>query len=354
MRKSWRRDGYRVAVIGAGAISPDHISGYQQHPAAKVAVVCDISAKRGREAAERFSIPELVADWRKVVGRADIDIVSIALPNHLHAPVALAALKAGKHVMLDKPMTTGAADAARLVAEARRRGVLLMVGMSHRFYPEVQTARQWIAAGRIGEPYHGKTSISIRRGIPRIGSWFTQRKFAGGGCLYDIGVHTLDRGLFLLGDFDAAAVSGQTFSKLGPRGLGNAGWGRSEIDPRKPFDVDDLAVALVKLRSGRTMLLETSWAAWQTEPLVNSAQIFGTKGGISVPPLKFVSATRTGHSVEDVDPAPALANTNRMVHFVDCLQGRAEALVKPGESLSVQRILDAIYRSAATGREVRL
>jgi predicted dehydrogenase len=211
-----------------------------------------------------------------------------------------------------------------------------------------------IAAGAIGRPYHGKTAISIRRGIPRIGSWFTQRKYAGGGCLYDIGVHALDRGLFLMDDFDAAAVSGQTHARLGPRGLGNGGWGRSEIDPRKPFDVDELAVALVRLRSGRTMLLEVSWAAWLTEPIVNSTQIFGTEGGISVPPLKLVRPTKDGHAVEDVDPAPALADTNRMVHFVDCLLGKAKALVKPEESLAVQRILDAIYRSAASGREVRL
>jgi predicted dehydrogenase len=354
MKRTSSKARFRVAVLGAGAISPDHIGGFQQHPAATVAAICDISQERGREAAARFGVSELVEDYRLLLARPDIDIISIALPNYLHAPVALAALRAGKHVMLDKPMTTSAADAARLVREAKRRGLLLMVGQSHRFMPEVQTARQLVMEGAIGEVYHAKTSISFRRGIPRIGSWFTQGKYAGGGCLYDIGVHALDRGLFLMGEFDAVSVSGQTWSQLGPRGHGNAGWGRSEIDPGKPFDVEDLAVALIKLKSGRTVLLEVSWAAWQVEPLVNSAQLFGTEGGLSVPPLKLVRPARRGYAVEDIDPSPALADPNRMVHFVDCLLGKAVPLVKPEESLAVQRILDAIYRSAATGREVRL
>jgi predicted dehydrogenase len=348
------KQAFRVAVMGAGAIGHDHLASFQQHPAATVAAICELSPARGREAADRYGVPVLVTDYRALIARPDIDVVSIALPNYLHAPVALAALRAGKHVMVDKPMTTSARDAARLVTEAKRRGLLLMVGQSHRFFPEVQTARQLVAAGAIGDVYHAKTAICFRRGIPRIGSWFTQKKFAGGGCLYDIGVHALDRGLFLLGEFEAVAVSGQTYAQMGPRGRGNGGWGRSEIDPKMPFDVDDLALALIKLQSGRTVLLEVSWAAYQAEPVVNATQLFGTEGGLSVPPLRVIRPTKRGYATEDVDAAPLLAHSNRMVHFIDCLLGRAEPLVRPEESLAVQKILDAIYRSAATGREVRL
>ncbi|HTJ78305.1 MAG TPA: Gfo/Idh/MocA family oxidoreductase [Rariglobus sp.] len=349
-----KKESYNIAVIGAGGIGCDHIASFQQHPAARVVALAEISPERGREAADKFGIPELVTDYRKLLKRADIDILSIALPNHLHAPVALAALRAGKHVMLDKPMATSAADAAKLVAEAKKRKVLLMVGQNNRFNPEVQTAKQLIDQGALGDIYHAKTAWTRRAGIPRIGSWFTQKRFAGGGGTYDIGVHALDRCLYLMGEFDAVAVSGQTYAKFGPRGLGDSNWGKSEINTKAKFDVDDLSVALIKLRSGRTVLLETSWAAHQPEPDYNGTQLFGTEAGLSFPPLRLFRNSRHGYANELVTLLPNPVSTNRMIHFIDVLQGKAIPLVKPAESLAIQKILDAIYLSARTGKEVRI
>lgn len=349
-----KKNSFQVAVIGAGAIGLDHIASFNRHPAARVVALAEVSPERGREAATQFGITDLVTDYRRLLARPDIDIVSIALPNYLHAPVALDALRAGKHVMVDKPMATNARDAVRLIAEAKKRGLLFMVGQNDRFHPSVQMLRRLVMAGDLGDVYHAKTAWSRRAGIPRIGSWFTQKKFAGGGCTYDIGVHALDRCLYLLGEFDAAAVSGQTYAKFGPRGLGNGSWGKSEIDPKQPFDVDDLAVALIKLRSGRTVLLEASWAAHQPVADFNGTQLFGTEAGALLPPLQLFRQARRGYSVETVQLEEPLVNVNRMVHFVDCLLGKAEPFIKPTESLAVQKILDAIYASARSGREVRL
>lgn len=345
---------FNVAVIGAGAIGLDHLASFKLHPAARLAALAEVSPERGREAADRFGVAELFTDYRPLLARDDIDVVSIALPNYLHASVALDFLRAGKHVMLDKPMATHARDAAKLVAEATRRGVLLMVGQNQRFTPEVQTAKQLVTAGVLGDVYHAKTAWCRRSGIPRIGSWFTQTKFAGGGCTYDIGVHALDRCLYLMGEFEAAAVSGQTYSQFGSRGLGEGNWGRSEVDPKKPFDVDDLSVALIKLKSGRTVLLESSWAAHQPEPDINNTQLFGTEAGLQFPPLRLFRQGQHGYSNELVNLLPPLVDPNRMVHFIDCLLGKAKPFVKPSESLAVQKILDAIYLSAKTGREIRL
>jgi len=345
---------FSVAVVGAGAIGHDHIASFNLHPSAKVIAVADVSMDRARQAAEKFGITGVVSDYRLLLARDDIDIISIAVPNYLHATVALDALRAGKHVMLDKPMTTNARDAARLVSEAAKRKLLLMIGQSMRFPSEVQTARQLVEQGVLGDVYHAKTAWNRRAGIPRIGSWFTQRKYAGGGCIYDIGVHALDRVLYVLGDFDAAAVSGQTYSRLGTLGLGDGNWGKGEIDPKKPFDVDDLAVALIKLKSGRTVLLEASWAAHQAQPDIQFTQLYGTAAGLILPPLQIFRNGKLGYTTELVRNLPNLVNTNRMVHFVDVLLGKAKAFVKPRESLAVQKILDAIYVSAASGREVRI
>ncbi len=354
MTKHRRKTHFNIAVIGAGGIGQDHLASFRLHPSARVVAIAEVSPARGREAAEKFGVPELVTDYRALLGRGDIDVVSIALPNYLHAKVALEALRAGKHVMLDKPMATNARDAAKLVAEARKRGVLFMVGQNFRFNADTQTARQVVERGDLGEVYHAKTSWSRRAGIPRIGSWFTQKRFAGGGCTYDIGVHALDRCLYLIGEFDAAAVSGQTFAKFGPRGLGNGGWGRSEIDPNAKFDVDDLSIALIKMKSGRTVLLEASWAAHGPLVDVNATQLFGTEAGLSLPPVRLFKSIKGAYAAEEVEPLPPLVNTNRMVHFIDCLLGKAKPFVTSAQSLAVQKILDAIYVSAATGREVRI
>jgi predicted dehydrogenase len=353
-RRISRKDSFNVAVIGAGAIGLDHIASFQSHKAASVVALAETSEERGRQAAERFRIPEVTTDYRELLARADIDVFSIALPNHLHAAVALAALRAGKHVMLEKPMTTDARSAARLVAEAQKSGLLLMVGQNDRFSTGVQTAKQVITKGALGEVYHGRTFWRRRAGIPRIGSWFTQRKFAGGGCLYDIGVHALDRCLFLMGEFDAAVVSGRTFGKFGPRGLGEGGWGKGEIDPGRPFDVDDFAVALITLRSGRTVSLEASWASHQAEDDLNSTELFGTEAGLRLNPLRLFRPGPTGYLSEEIRPRPNLVAPNRMYHFIECLLGREKPFVKASESLAVQRILDAIYLSSKSGREVRI
>jgi len=343
---------FNVAVIGAGAIGLNHIESFQKHPAAKVVALAEVSPERGREAADKFNVPELVTDYKLLLAREDIDVVSIALPNYLHAPVGLEALRAGKNVMIDKPIATNAADAADLVAESIKQGTLLMVGQNQRMTPQVQTAKQLITRGDLGEVYHAKTTLMRRSGIPRIGSWFTQTKFAGGGSVYDIGVHALDRALFLMGEFEAASVSGQTFAKFGPRGLGDGSWGKGEVDPSKPFDVDDLAIALIKLKSGRTVLLEASWAGFLED--TDATQVFGTEAGLRINPLQILHNTEAGFKIEPIELLPPLVDPNRMGHFIDVLLGKAEAFVKPSESLALQRILDAIYESSNTGKEVRL
>jgi predicted dehydrogenase len=343
---------FNVAVIGAGAIGLNHIQSFQAHPAATVVALAEVSPERGQEAATKFGIPTLTTDYHELLKRSDIDVVSIALPNYLHAPVALDALRAGKNVMIDKPIATNAGDAAKVVDEAVKQGTLLMVGQNARTAAEVQTAKQLVLKGALGEVYHARTAILRHAGIPRIGSWFTQTKYAGGGSVYDIGVHALDRALFLMGEFEAASVSGKTYAEFGPRGLGDGTWGNGEIDPAKPFDVVVLAVALIKLKSGRTVLLEASWAGFVDE--TNNTQLFGTEAGLNLSPLQLVHDSAKGYVKEPIELLPNLVDPNRMAHFIDVLLGKSEAFIKPTESLALQRILDAIYESSRTGHEVRL
>lgn len=349
-----KKSSVNVAVIGAGAIGLHHIEGFRGHPDARVVAVAEKDAARGREAVDRYGVPCLAADYRDLLKRPDIDIVSIALPTWLHAEVSIDALRAGKHVMLDKPMTTNAADAARILAAAKKARRQFMVGQNQRFSSAAQAVKKAVETGSLGDVYHAHATWLRRAGIPRIGSWFTQKQFAGGGCTYDIGVHVLDLALHLLGDFEPACVSGQTVAKFGPRGLGDGSWGKSEIDPKRPFDVEDFCVALIRMKSGRTIQMEVSWAAAMGQNDVNGVQLFGTEGGATTNPARLFRPGRDGYESIELKPTTELVNENRMAHFVDVVLGRAKPFVRPEQSLVVQKILDAIYTSARTGREVRL
>lgn len=349
-----RKPPLNVAVIGAGAIGIDHIQNFQTHRSVRVVAVVETSSERGREAADRFKIPEVLTDYRMVLNRPDIHVVSVALPNHLHASITLDALRAGKHVMVDKPMATNAADAAAMVALARRKKLKLMVGQNQRFSGAAQAVRQLVVDGKLGEVYHARAVWMRRSGIPRIGSWFTQKKYSGGGCTYDVGVHVLDLALHLMDDFRPAAVTGQVYAKYGPRGLGEGTWGKSEIDPSRPFDVDDFCLALIKLKSGRTVQLNVAWAAAMEMHDVNGVQLFGTKGGATTNPLQYLRPGREGFETVAIKRRAAFVPENRMAHFVDYVLGRAEPYVPLAQSLAVQKILDAIYESSRTGREVRI
>ena len=346
---------YGVAVIGTGMIGHGHIAGFQQSPHAEVLAIAEKSPERGQEAARKFSVPEVHENYRDLLRRKDIAAVSIALPNHLHASVAIEALRAGKHVLLDKPMATNARDAARILVAARQARRVFMVGQNMRFNPDSQALKAVIDDGVLGKIHHAHAYWLRRSGIPRIGSWFTQKKFAGGGACYDIGVHLLDLTLHLLGRFDVRSVSGSTTGFLGSKGIGDGKyWGRSEIDPRMIFDVDDRAAAFLKLKNGTTIYLNVTWAAFQEDADRYGVELYGDKAGAHWAPCKLYRPGDGRFIVEQIAPRNLRYPTERMVHFMECVALGKKPLVKPEESLHVQKVLDAIYQSSRTGREVRI
>ena len=345
----------RCAVIGAGSIGLDHLHSLVTcHRAAAVALA-ESNPQLAREAAARHNVPRSYADFRELLEQPDIDAVIVALPTHLHAPVALEALKARKHVLLEKPMALNGKEAAKLVDTARQMKRTLMVAQNLRFNKHTQFARSLIERGDLGEVYHARGFWLRRAGIPRIGSWFTQKRYSGGGVLADLGVHLIDAGLHLMREFDVASVSCRTHARFGPRGLGEMDWGKGAIDPKKPFDVEDYAVALVRLRSGRTISLELAWACFQNnETREYGFDLFGTNAGLSLWPAKLFRNMLEGQETLAFHPGKVPYNEDRVHHFVSCVLDGKKPLVAPEESLKVQQVLDALYASADTGKEVKL
>lgn len=345
----------RVGVIGAGQIGLHHLRALSECARADVVAVAETHPERRQQAVDRYHIRAVYKNFQDLLADNTVDAVSIALPNYLHAPVALAALRAGKHVHLDKPMAFNAREATAVIAAAKKSRRVLMVGQNMRFSRDAQMLKQLITRGALGDVYHARAWWIRRAGIPRIGSWFTQKKLAGGGALLDIGVHVLDLALHLMDNFQPVAVSGATHARFGPRGLGGGGWGMSEIDPKAVFDVDDFAVALIKLKGGRSLILEAAWAAHLPEPSYG-VQLYGTDGGGAVFPAKIYRRTTDTAAYEIITPERMKLPypEERLHHFVDCALKGKKPMVAPEQSLAVQKILDAIYQSARTGREVRL
>ncbi len=348
-------DKLRCAVIGAGAIGLEHLQSLISCPRAAAVAIAENHPLRAREASERFKIPRSYADFRELLEQPDIDAVTIALPNHLHAPVAVAALEARKHVLLEKPMATNVKEAAKILNAAKKMKRMVMVAQNFRFNRHTQMAKLLIERGDLGEIYHARCFWLRRGGIPRIGSWFTQKRFAGGGCTYDIGVHLLDACLHLLHDFEAASVSAQTHAKFGPRGLGETDWGKSEIDPRKPFDVDDYSVALLKMKSGRSVALEAGWAAFVApDAREYGIDLLGANAGLSLYPARLIRNSPDGFETIQLNGVKVPHSEDRVHHFVSCVLDGKKPLVPPEESLKIQELLGAIYLSSSTGKEVRL
>ena len=343
----------RFGIIGTGSVAAGGATDLAANPDAELIAVADPSRERVTAFAARFGVSTVLESAEQLLALAALDAVYIAVPNYLHAPITTMALQAGKHVLQEKPLALSLADAAPLAAAARQSGTHFMLGMNQRFAPAVQRARQLVEQGRIGRPYHCKAYWRRRAGIPGIGSWFTRQQHSGGGGLLDIGVHMLDDALYVLGDFKVHSVSGVTYAEFGPRGLGEGGWGLSER-PGRQFDVDDFATALIKLKSGASVVLEAVWAMHSERRNDMNVELYGTDGAIDTYGERLYRQQADGYHIIDSPDAGELTypHASRFHHFVNVILGREEPCVTLEQALAVQRVLDAIYASAATGREV--
>jgi predicted dehydrogenase len=340
----------RVGVIGVG-MGRVHAIHYRDCPEADLVAVCDIDRGRLEHVGWETGARKLYDGAEALLADQEIDAVSIAVPNAYHAPLTLAALEAGKHVLCEKPLAMNAEEAARMVETARRLGRKLMVHFNFRFQPTSQAVKRALDAGALGHVYYARSVWHRRRGIPNLGGWFTRKETAGGGALIDIGIHRLDLALWLMGYPRPVSVTGIVHDRLGRRLAEQEG---------KPFDVDDFAAAFIRFENGAALTLETSWASNSEKREDQSTQLFGVDGGAVLRNWDEgyqyearLFCPRDGDVAAEVPPAPECLETPQQ-HFCRSILNGTEPAGSGEEGLLVMRLLDAIYRSAATGEEVRL
>jgi predicted dehydrogenase len=346
----------KFGIIGAGMISQSGYDGLTKSGAAEITAIADINGPRLKDFAARNKVPRQFADAPSLLREKDLDAVYIAVPNVLHAPIAIAALEAGKHVILDKPFATSLADAQKVIDAAVKAKKLFMLGMNQRFTEGAQRIRALTEKGYFGDIYRLRAFWRRRSGIPRLGTWFGSKAQAGGGCFLDIGVHMLDLAMYTSANFEVESVSGAVYTKFGNRGLGEGSWGSSEPEGH-PFDVDDCALAFVRMKNGATIQVEISWASHQKDDDVYNMELFGSEAGATVYPGEVYRHDTTLNAPADfahLGTPLRYPAANRFVNFVKAIRGEEKPCVTHEEALKVQRVIDAVYESAATRREVRI
>lgn len=362
-----------TAVIGLG-VGMAHGKGYNNCPGANLYAVCDIDEERLETRGEELGVPKerRFTDYEKLLALPDLDAVSIALPNYLHNPAALAAFQAGKHVLSEKPLATSAAAAEEMVAAGHRAGKTLMVCFNYRYREDARWLKGLQQEGKMGKVYFARAGWQRNVGIPGFGGWFTQKKASGGGPLIDLGVHILDLTLWLMDRPQPVAVSGATFAEFGPRGRkasgADFGPGGTKVSggtkPGAVYDVEDLAVAFIRFANGEALQLETSWAT-QTKPGRDDyfVTLYGTEGGSELYVPNYADRDTVNFYTEEggipVQVKPAIVaraggHELAVAHFVKSIQDGTQPESTGEQGLALMRLIDAIYESARTGREVRL
>jgi len=345
-----------LGFLGAGQIALYSADQVNSHPNARVLAVQDLNEERVKELCKSRGIPKGYKTADEMFADPEIDAVYIAVPNKFHVPLTIQALEAGKHVILEKPFAMNYQEALQAAEVSRKTGKTLTLGMNMRFDHTHQKVKSIVERGDLGEIYHAKAYWFRRSGIPKLGTWFGNRELAGGGCLYDIGVHLLDLCLYTTGNFEPVSVFGATYTKFGHLGRGEGGWGKSDKTETK-FDVEDFATGLIRFANGMTVSLDVSWACHAEEGNRNDVHLYGTEAGALVMSGKTFRRDETSgeyHFVQDLKTPVRFPHGNRFHNFINHLLGTEELGVTIQQALTVQRILDGIAESAVTGREIRL
>jgi len=355
-----RKQVLKVGVIGVGGISYVHLGAYQKNEQAELVAISDISKEKLATAGEKYGVPadRRFTDYKKMLKCKDLDAVSVCTPNWLHAPVAIAALKAGKHVLTEKPMAMNAIEAQKMIDAAKAKGLKLQVGHNHRFDPESVFAKELVESGKLGNIYYARVEAARRRGCPSWGV-FGQLNKQGGGAMSDIGVHMVDLTMHLMGHPKPVSVSGGSYRTIGnkPGHVGMFG-----VVDHKTYTVEDMAVGFVRFANGATMSIETSFNANLDEDKFGT-HLVGDKGGVSVYPLK-VQIDLNGHLTDCTPqhvsahptpyPSAGSGHDKSVFSFVDAVLNNRPAAIPGTQVILTQKIIDGLYLSAKLGREVAI
>ena len=355
----------KIGIIGCGGIANGkHMPSLKKVEECEMVAFCDLIIDRAEKAAAEYGTPDaaVYTDYKELLADESIDVVHVLTPNRAHSFITVDALEAGKHVMCEKPMAINSAEALKMIEAAKRTGKKLTIGYQNRQRCDIQLVRNKIDKEDIlGEVYYARAIAIRRRGVPDWGV-FTNEYEQGGGPLIDIGTHSLDLSLWLMGNYKPAYCVGKAFKKLGKLPLcGDGNW-----DPE--MTVEDSAFGFVVMENGAVISVEAAWAINLHEANEAMMVLAGTKGGVDLFGGVRFNGTRDGKRYEEVFPfdayQPALMSNvvaagdeedNEMEgqaearQWIDAILNDTDPCVLPEQAYVVTRILEGIYESSRTG-----
>jgi predicted dehydrogenase len=329
----------KVVIAGLGGIAQiAHLPIISKFGDIEIAAVCDVDRGKSKFIAEKYKVKKYYTDYEKMLKDVESGCMIVATPTSTHRDVAIAGLEAGLNVLVEKPLARNSAEAQKIV-DARRKGKnQLMVGMNNRFRPDFMMQRSFVSSNELGEIFYIRAGFVRKRST--VEKWGLDPQQSGGGVFIDLGIVVLDIALWLLKFPKVKSVSAVNYY-------------------HKFKTVEDTSLLLIKFENGATVNLESSWTLHR-ENDVFYCNVFGTEGSSSVNPLRIYK--RMHGTLVNVTPVKLEKPANMFIrsyeyelqHFFNSLKPDSEVISNGEEALARQKVTDAIYRSAISGKEVFL
>jgi len=345
----------KVGVIGVGGIARWHMPGWTTSEHTEVIAGCDIDPAALQKWGDEFNVARLTGDAAELICDPDIDIIDICTPNNYHAPLAVAALEAGKHVLCEKPLAPTPAGIREMIAARDRSGKMLMTAQHFRFQGDSRAMKAEIETGVLGDIYHARSWMLRRAAAPTRPGFIVKKHSSGGPCI-DIGVHILDLTLWFMDNPKPVAVTGVARAELAHQRGAFSIWG-GPIPAE--LDVEDFAAAFVRFENGATLILEVSWMLHHDTDCEDTQMwLYGAQGGCRWPKCEVYTSNYATPQL--YNRALKITGDTLAPHALECVEfaqavvDGAPSPVPAEQSLQVMSILDGVYRSQQVGGEVRL
>ncbi|MCR2807525.1 Gfo/Idh/MocA family protein [Paenibacillus soyae] len=348
----------RIGVIGAGSISEMHFGSYNKNDDAVIVAVCDLNEERAKAKAEKYNIPHVYTDYRELLENPDIDAVSVCTWNNSHAEISAAALRAGKHVLCEKPLSKTVEEALAVEQAVLESGKTLQVGFVRRYASNTRIVKAFMDNNELGPIYYAKASCIRKLGNP--GGWFSDKERSGGGPLIDIGVHVIDLCWYLMGRPKVKSISGNTYNRLGNRSnVKNLKFYKAADYNAELNSVEDMANALIRFENGASLLVDVSFTLHAKEDEL-TVKLYGEKGGVELEPEltlimeKYDTILNATPQIDNLSFEFVQGFQDEINYFIEVCQGNKETLSPVQDGVEMMKILCGVYESASQGKEIRV
>lgn len=328
----------KIAVIGLGTVAQlVHLPIITKLKDVDITAVAETNKNRLNTVSEKFSIKQKYPDHKSLLEKAEFDAAIIATPTSTHKDIALDFLKAGKNLLIEKPISTTLQDAKTIDAYAEKTNCKVVVGMNLRFRPDAMLMRSLVNSGELGEISYINCSWIRKQSSDQ--KWFVKQNYSGGGVMFDLGINLFDLSLWLLNFPKIQSVSVKKFNY-------------------NTDNVEDSAVGMIKIKDGAVINFDVSWSLHSESDGFNLA-VYGSDGTATLNPLKAFRRI----SSNKIDLAPntkSMKNLfkksyeNELKHFVGSIKGNYPIISSSSDAVKRMELMQALYKSAELNKEIEL